>query len=357
MKQKNIFVVGVALLAVTLGFWLWRGGLKKDFREVHADNGATASRASLPPSEPSVAHAQGAISQPLLLKSTRYPPETPEEKALWDWWHAMEKSDPKFEWKMPIEFYGRVVDQFGAPVDSATVNLDWNVVGGTTKQVVKTAADGSFSLQGARGKTLGVNIVKEGYLNTEESHNSFEYAAFFQENFLVPDQARPVVFRLQKLMGAEPMLKYITNTEIAVRVEPVLLNVETGKLGSEGDLAFSVIVGSGRGQYGPDYTLTIRANGGASFALSDEEFMFNAPESGYRRVVVYNRLSSAPNYSLTQPYRFYVKTRSGKYASVTGEITIREGLSEGKAGFHAIIYHTPSGSRNLEFDHRKWLNR
>ena len=68
-------------------------------------------------------------------------------------------------------------------------------------------------------------------------------------------------------------------------------------------------------------------------------------------------LSTEPNYNRVQPYRFYVKTRSGKYAAVTGEITIREGLSEGKAGFHAIIYHNPSGSRNLEFDHRKWLNR
>ena len=276
---------------------------------------------------------------------------------MWDWWHAMEKADAKFEWKMPIEFFGRVVDQFGSAVDAATVNLEWNVVGGTTKDVVKTAADGSFTLKGARGKILGVNILKEGYLYTKESSKSFEYAAFFQENFHVPDLTQPVVFRLQKLMGAEPMLKYITNTEIAVRAETVLLNVETGKLGREGDLAFSVSVGSNRGRYGPDYTLTIRTLGSASFAFSEEEFMFNAPESGYRQEVVFNKLSSDPNYSLTQSYRFYVKTRSGKYAVVTGEITIREGLSEGKAGFHTIIYHNPSGSRNLEFDHRKWLNK
>ena len=96
---------------------------------------------------------------------------------------------------------------------------------------------------------------------------------------------------------------------------------------------------------------------GAVFAFSEEEFVFNAPEAGYQTAAVFNKLASAPNYNRVQPYRFYVKTRSGKYAAVTGEITIREGLSEGKAGFHAIIYHNPSGSRNLEFDHRKWINR
>jgi hypothetical protein len=101
----------------------------------------------------------------------------------------------------------------------------------------------------------------------------------------------------------------------------------------------------------------ITAMNGAAFAFSEEEFMFNAPETGYRNAVVFNRLSTEPNYSRVQPYRFYVKTRTGKYAAVTGEISIREGMSEGKAGFHAIIYHNPSGSRNLEFDHRKWLNR
>lgn len=356
MKRKIIFSL-VAVLAVLVGVWLWRPTSQPESSKPSGKSYVTPPKADRSQSAAVPPTAQTAIPQPRLFKATRYPPETSEEKAMWDWWHAMEKSDPKFEWKMPIEFYGRVVDQFGAAVDAATVNLNWNVVGGTTKQVVKTAADGSFSLQGARGKILGVNILKEGYLYTEESSKSFEYAAFFQENFHVPDQAQPVVFRLQKLMGAEPMLKYITNTEIPVRVEPVLLNVETGKLGSEGDLAFNVSVGSNRGQYGPNFTLTIRALGGASFAFSEEEFIFNAPESGYRQEVVFNKLSSEPNYSRTQSYRIYVKTRSGKYAAVTGEITIREGLSEGKAGFHAIVYHNPSGSRNLEFDHRKWLNR
>ena len=56
-----------------------------------------------------------------LFKSTNYPPQTAEEKAQWEWWDAMEKTDPDFQWKMPIEFYGKVVDQFGQPVVNAEV--------------------------------------------------------------------------------------------------------------------------------------------------------------------------------------------------------------------------------------------
>ena len=359
MKRTTVYIIGFALLAVRLGFWLRHGGVRNDLGEAHDDNVGTISKAnrSDSPASPAGSSAQGAISQPPLFRSTRYPPETTAEKAMWEWWRVMEKSDPKFEWKMTIEFYGRVVDQFGAAVDAATVNLEWNVVGGTTKQVVKTAADGSFSLQGARGKMLGVNILKEGYVYTAESHKSFEYAAFFQANFHVPNRAQPVVFRLQKLTGAEPMFKYIMNAEVAAGSVPVLLDVETGKLGADGDLSFSIAAGQNWGQNGPDFSVTITAMNGAAFAFSEDEFMFNAPETGYRNAANLNRLSTEPNYNRVQPYRFYVKTRSGKYAAVTGEITIREGLSEGKAGFHAITYHNPSGSRNLEFDHRKWLNR
>lgn len=278
---------------------------------------------------------------------------------MWEWWRAMDRADPKFQWKMPIEFYGRVLDQFDQPIEGATVSFTRTTAVGPVpdpEQRVLSGSDGRFELTGVQGKALVVRIFKEGFLPTQQAGGGYEYGAFFDNKFHVANKANPVVFRLQKLTGAEPMLKYITNAEVTVGPTPVVLNVETGTLGTDGDLSFITITGA-KGQYGPDFTITITAMNGAAFAFSDEEFLLNAPEAGYRTAAAFNKLSSEPGYNRVQPYRLYVKTRSGKYSGVTGEITIREGLSEGKAGFHAIVYHNPSGSRNLEFDHRKWLNR
>ena len=275
---------------------------------------------------------------------------------MWEWWRSMNKADPNFQWKMPIEFYGKIIDQFGESVAAATVDLTWTAVDDSHRTEILSDNDGNFQFSGVHGKTLGVSIRKVGYLPTKESGGGFEYAEFSNGRFHVPDRERPVVFRLQKLMGAEPMLKFITNAEVDVGPTPVVLNVETGKLGSGGDLSFNIITGA-KGQYGPDFTITITAMNGAAFAFSADEFMNSAPEGGYQTAVVFNKLSSEQGYNRVQPYRFYVKTRSRKYAAVDGDITIREGLSEGKAGFHAIVYLNPSGSRNLEFDHRNWLNR
>src|SRR4051794_4077186 len=36
----------------------------------------------------------------------------------WKWWNMMEKRDSSFEWKMPINFYGRVVDQTNQSIGS-----------------------------------------------------------------------------------------------------------------------------------------------------------------------------------------------------------------------------------------------
>lgn len=355
MKRK-IGLALVAVFAVLVGIWLWRPTSQPDSGKQSGGTRATPPKADRLQSAAVASAAQTAIPQPRLFKATRYPPETAEEKAMWEWWTAMDKVDPKFQWKMPIEFYGKVVDQFGESVSGATIRLTWTAIDDSHQTEILSGADGRFEFTGIRGKGLDASIRKEGYLPTGHSKGWFEYAAFFDEKFHVPSRENPVVFRLQKLTGAEPMLKFITNAEVDVGPSPVVLNVETGKLGTDGDLSFSILTGA-KGQYGPDFTITLTAVNGAAFAFSEEEFMSNAPEAGYQTAAVFNKLASAPNYNRVQPYRLYVKTRSGKYAAVTGEITIREGLSDGKAGFHAIVYHNPSGSRNLEFDHRKWINR
>lgn len=120
----------------------------------------------------------------------------------WVWWNQQNARDPSFEWKMPIEFYGKIVDQHNKPVEGVKVVFQWTDTSptGTSERTVYSNSDGSFELVGVQGKRLGLTqIYKDGYyLVTNDMRHSFEYAAFFEENYHQPDAKTPVVFRLRK---------------------------------------------------------------------------------------------------------------------------------------------------------------
>ncbi len=353
--MKSRMFTGVALLiaiALILFVLLHRKPIESA-REPgpHLRSATQSPIAKLPSAQIS---AREASERPRLFKSTRYPPETIEERALWDWWRATEKSDPKFEWKMPIEFYGRVVDQFGGAVDAATVNLEWTVVGGTIKQSVKTAVDGSFSLQGVRGKLLGVNILKEGYLHTKESNKSFEYAAFFQENFHVPDPAHPIVFRLQKLLGSEPYYEFPLYGRFPANGDLVRLNIADGKFSDSGELAISVRL-EGNTERGPAYTVRIEARAGVGIVATTEEFPFLAPDADYLERLVVRQDPAERNYERSTVLKLFLKLPGERYAYVG--VTTQFGDAGREFALSGGVRYNDKWSRNLEFDHRKRLNR
>lgn len=293
-----------------------------------------------------------------LFKSTNYPPQTAEEKAQWEWWGTMDKADPDFQWKMPIEFYGKVVDQFGEPVANATVVFGWTTVIGPIPdpgQRVLSGSDGRFELKGVQGKRLSIDILKEGYDRTHNSFGSFEYAAFFNDNFYVPDPNNPVIFHLHKTLEAEPLYVFSPYGYITQGGEPLILNVEKGKVTTQGDLAFSVTLGAETNRNGSDFIVTMQGLNGTGFVFSNEEFLSKAPESGYQNTFTITHKINVPNYKPEQVLRFYVRTGTGKYASVGVKIKLWGDFS--KADFEAGIHFNPSGSRNLEFDQNKWINR
>lgn len=369
-KQSQLFVI-CASIVLLLTLWLFHG--KSRFTELHKSSLATDTNAiGRPSSLGSTLGSNSMVSTnkhvqmrtPLgqqnirLFKSTNYPPQTKEEEAMWEWWDAMEKSDPNFQWKMPIEFYGKVIDQFDQPVERAKVMLNWTTVIGPIpdpKTNVFTDANGLFEVVGIQGKILWIAVGKQGYLRSTGSVASFEYAAFYEENFHVPDPNNPVIFRLQKLLSGEPMYKFLPYGDIVVGGPAMILDVERGRVSGQGDLAFSVSLGPATNRSGTDFNITMRGLNGAGFIFSDEEFLLKAPETGYqyaRRIEV--RLAD-PLYSPFQTLRFYVRTGTGKYAA--GEARIELGNKRKEARFSAIVYYNPSGSRNLEFDQNKWINR
>jgi len=69
------------------------------------------------------------------------------------------------DWRTPIEFYGKVVDENTNPVSGAQIDFDANDTSaeGTSFYHTQSDADGLFSIKNIQGKILGVKVNKEGY--------------------------------------------------------------------------------------------------------------------------------------------------------------------------------------------------
>jgi hypothetical protein len=75
-------------------------------------------------------------------------------------------ADHQADWKIPIRFYGKVVDENKNPINGAVVHFDWNTIGtpgNSAQSSTMSDADGLFSLINEHGKVLEVRVEKEGY--------------------------------------------------------------------------------------------------------------------------------------------------------------------------------------------------
>lgn len=106
----------------------------------------------------------------------------------------------------PITFYGKVVDQHSKPIADATVltiSTD-TLLGHGTDRMRRTDANGLFTLSGAHGSSLVIEVSKEGFHqltnlqsrqhNMPPSKKGFAYALDQGEGIHKPDKANPQVF-------------------------------------------------------------------------------------------------------------------------------------------------------------------
>ena len=102
------------------------------------------------------------------------------------------------EWRTPIEFYGKVVDEAENPVAEAKVNFSCNDLSATGTSYYKAQSDeqGRFSIGGIKGKLLTARVSKEGFYSSKRDNDSFYYAG--QNVNFAPDQNNPIVFHLRK---------------------------------------------------------------------------------------------------------------------------------------------------------------
>jgi len=271
------------------------------------------------------------------------PPHDASETEKWKWWREMSRRDPLFEYKMPIRFYGRVVDEIGEPVAGATVNLTWTDASqeGTSARTLLSDARGFFSIEGVHGKDLVVRVAKPGYQHSYIRNNfSFEYASFSDAKYHEPDAARPVPFIVRKNKEAEPLVVHV-NQEME-------LGPGESKFFPIGPKTGVQVERLDKATGGPRGWIARISVPGGGLALATEEFPFEAPETGYVPSIDVTEKTKKPAiWQGDNGTGFFVRTSQGY-----GRITVRN--TPGMAWVYVTSYFNPqAGSRNLEFDPSK----
>ncbi len=250
-----------------------------------------------------------------------------------------------FEW--PIEFYGKVLDEKGLPIKDVIAHMIWTDTSpaGTSEATAKTDSSGAFSLEGKRGNTLQVWLNKAGYYTMETNSISFHFAEYAHR----PDPNHPVLFRLRKKgEGAELITSqsgFSTKLEVSVPRDgvPVRVNLMERKVNGDGQLEIS--------QVKPEYLQVKDAKAWTfqmalptgGFVEQNDEFPFDAPETGYQSVLTFHFNRDDAHWSREIKKGYYIVFgRPPRY----GWLTVQTAIGWGGVRLEYAI--NPTGSRNLE---------
>lgn len=284
----------------------------------------------------------------------------------WKEYRAKRKVDPASEWRTPIEFFGKVIDEQDQPVASALIEISWSGTvekyggDGGSRRTLTSDANGLFTLTGEEGKRIIVLVSKEGYFRRKSWNNGgFEYGGFWLEEFIEPDRNNPVVFHLVKRPVAEPTLRVRQRSlpkppEWRTRID---LLAKPAEVSDGGDLVLEISRPSNPGyQELFDYELKIEGQSGAEIILTEEEFMFQAPAKGYEKTIT--KKYEGVHGNASQTIKFYVHNETRKfYAAVTLEITpwypIGITKEEDTACYIVTATVNPNHSPNVEYDPEK----
>jgi len=256
-----------------------------------------------------------------------------------------------------VVLYGRVIDQSDSPVGGATVVGSIQVNNGTRVGAdaisLSTDANGLFTISGYTGKALGIKITKPGYVMAT-TNTRFVYSLLWPEaERHVPDPNNPVVFKMWKLQGAEPIVGIDQRYKLQVTDAPIIFDLLTGKIvPSGGDIQITVRRPQGgiseRSQQDWGVLVTAVDGGIIETTVAESRVTYSAPETGYKPS--YERLLSTTNHTWSGGIHamLFVESRGGKvYSKVFLSFNINETPDEpASVAFRGVA--NPSGSRNWE---------
>jgi len=338
VDKRNLALVLSALIVVALGM-LWWLGVPLSKRVPQAPVEATPTVAPYGSPQPDIARATPTGRQ---IPGGRPEPSDPR----WKEREVKRRIDPEYEWKMPINFFGRVVDENEQPVPSATVELSWTDLSqaGSSKAQTTTDAQGFFSLLKQTGRHLEVRVSKDGYYTPKRQQISFDYAAFWEADYHVPDPNNPVLFHIRKKNQGEALRSGEIRPTMPADGTPMRFDLlNGGRLSPDGQLEIAAVTNTEK--YPPrifNWRATILVPGGGLIE-HNAEFPFEAPEDGYQPSVGFDMPTNAPDWKPLIEKSYFIEFGSPpRYGRI--QVQINGGSQKASVRY----WVNPSGSRNLE---------
>jgi len=353
MAKKSIVTAVVLLLVASCLLWWW---------STRPENASALSKAT-PQESPAASPIPQAVASAVPIATgseSEYPQISLKGRSREDAireYLSHEEKDHFYDWKIPIKFYGKVLDQYSRPVSEATVHLQWvNRQGseGVGESVIETDGNGQFSLDGVKGKHLGVKISKEGYYDVSGAENQidFEYANPGEQTFYQPNAVDPVIFHMRKKGAVEQIVKKSLELQPPGSGAPVIVDLLTGQLSATGQLEIQTWkpqitpqqIRTGK-VFPYDWRIVLKITDGG-FIEEHEVFPFEAPESGYNPVIdlSLHATNGGSGGVTAQQDCYFSFGQPPKYGKLHFS-------SDGDRPYLDIEYSfNPSGSRNLESD-------
>jgi hypothetical protein len=249
-----------------------------------------------------------------------------------------------------LDFYGKIIDQYGNPVEGVKVKAGIGLVvsfarSGGEERYTESDASGNFSFVGIHGAGVGFFLQKEGYFYDQKLPSSSRSTDY------VPSPNKPVIFTMWKLKGAEPMIHHNLQATITCDGKPNAYNMKVGhRTPSDNDLTVQLTrkpVNITRGN--PfDWSATLQVVDGGMIPIKDL-YPNEAPADGYQPSITINMPANMTNWSPEFTGSYYFKSHNGQdYGRVVFHIIAD--FQPPPTLFDADIYVNPSGSRNLEYD-------
>lgn len=268
-------------------------------------------------------------------------------------------SIPKYDWKQPIEFYGKVVTIDGQPIEGVTVGYGWTSLTGYDTRIVQSDANGLFELTGVRGKSMGVKLEKEGYdWFSNQTQKSFEFAEPYDPEFHKANPDEPLIYYMRKRPEAEPLHAYRgKKQEVFAASNGTFYDYLTGRFSQSSRVTSTIRMTAEvdtpepNQHIGYNWSLTLEAEG-VEFTSSDSVVTSIAPEQEYvKTLVVGSSSEDEAHWSSQRNETIFFRTDEGDF----GRLRLIAGVrpETRKVNVRIDSYFNPSGSPVLVFDSRK----
>jgi hypothetical protein len=256
---------------------------------------------------------------------------------------------------VPITFYGKVLDQESNAVPGAQVIIAVSIVNRDTwggelkKATLETDQNGDFTVTGFVANSMDISSIKKnGFELSKKAVRSYRYAL---SDHFHPERDHPVVFRMWKKKGNEPLVGSTWRGKVACDGPTHRFDLVSGHPSTNGNLEITcsrVPVNLPPSNIKPfTYELQIAIIGGGVQA-TDDEFTYLAPENGYSPNLRFGQKADALKWDRKTPIpkEYYIKTADGHYGRISVNWDLAFAQSPTYLEWECSI--NPSGSRNLE---------